>query len=190
VIEKLSKVLAARAVSHIHNPDLVVSAVLVPIFLKDGEYNLLFIQRTDRVREHKRQISFPGGAYEESDKSLLITALREAQEEVGISPKDVTVLGELDDMPTAATNYLISPWVGLIPYPYQFELDKWETEELLEVPISTLLDSKNCFSEGSMIVNEREMVSYFYRYQNRLIWGATARIMKQLLEIIVSLQEY
>ena len=78
MIEKLSKVLAARAVSHIHNPALVVSAVLVPVFLKQGEYYLLFIQRTDRVREHKRQISFPGGAYEESDKSLLITALREA----------------------------------------------------------------------------------------------------------------
>ena len=70
-----------------------VSAVLVPIFLKAGQYHLLFIQRTERVREHKGQISFPGGAYEKADGLLLNTALREAEEEIGLAPGDVEVLG-------------------------------------------------------------------------------------------------
>jgi hypothetical protein len=106
-----------------------------------------------------------------------------------MTPSAVTVLGELDDMPTVATHYVISPFVGLIPYPYQFKLDEWETEELIEIPIAALLD-KGCFSEGSMIVGEREMVSCFFRYGNKLIWGATARILKQFLGVIANLQAY
>ncbi|MDD5288199.1 MAG: CoA pyrophosphatase [Dehalococcoidales bacterium] len=181
--------LAERQVLRITNSKLTVAAVLVPIYLKDGEYHILFIQRTERVRDHKGQISFPGGAYEEEDKVLRNTALREAEEEIGLTPTDVTVLGELDDMPTTATHYVISPFVGLIPYPYRFKLDEWETEELIEVPVAALLD-KYCFSEGSMIVGEREMVSYFFRYGDKIIWGATARILKQFLEIIASLKVY
>ena len=106
----------------------------MPVFLKKGQYHLLFIQRTERVKYLKGQISFPGGAYEKNDGLILNTALREAEEEIGLIPKDVQILGELDDVLTATSNYIISPFVGLIPYPYDFRPDKWETEELLEVP--------------------------------------------------------
>jgi len=96
------------------------------------------------------------------------------------------VLGELDDMLTVATSYIISPFVGLIPYPYPFKLDHFETEELIEVPIATLLD-KNCFSESKSISNGQEIEVYFYKYENKVIWGATARILKQFLGIVASL---
>jgi 8-oxo-dGTP pyrophosphatase MutT (NUDIX family) len=164
-----------------------VSAVLVPVFFKEGQYHLLFIQRTERVKDHKGQISFPGGAYEKADRFLLNTALREAREEIGLALKDVEVLGELDDTPTATSNYIISPFVGVIPYPYNFNLDKWETEELIEVPITALLQ-KGCFSEGITQQNGEEINTFFFKYGNRIIWGATAKILKQFLEIFGGLR--
>jgi len=185
VIEKLRSVLAKRPVSRIHDSKPRLSAVLVPLFLKDGQYHLLFIQRTERVREHKGQISFPGGAYEKTDKTLLNTALREAQEEIGLAPGDVEMLGELDDMLTVSTNYLISPFVGLIPFPYNFELDKWETEELIEAPVAALQE-KGCLSEEIEITDGKKVISYSFKYGDRVIWGATARILQQFLEIVTS----
>ena len=186
VIEHLRNVLNSRRILHINDSRMKVSAVLLPVFFKNGQYHLLFIQRTERVKNHKGQISFPGGAYEKADGLLLNTALREAQEEIGLAPKDVEVLGELDDTLTATSNYIISPFVGVIPYPYNFLLDKWETEELIEVPISALLE-KGCFSEGITQQNGKEINTYFFRYGDRNIWGATARILKQFLEIINNL---
>ena len=182
MIERLKDALSKRQVLHIDDAGMKVSAVLVPIFLKAGEYHLLFIQRTERVKNHKGQISFPGGAYEQADNHLLKTALREAEEEIGLAPKDVRILGELDDTPTATSNYIISPFVGLIPYPYNFKPDKWETEELIEAPIRSLSDKK-CYSEGVTIQNGREIDTCFYQYGDRKIWGATAKILKQFLEI-------
>jgi 8-oxo-dGTP pyrophosphatase MutT (NUDIX family) len=186
VIEKLREVMAKRQISRLNDPRMTASAVLVPIFKKNGQYHLLFMQRTERVKDHKGQISFPGGAYEKEDNELLNTALREAEEEIGLAPHDVEVLGELDDMLTVATSYIISPFVGLIPYPYPFKLDHFETEELIEVPIATLLN-KNCFSESKSISNGQEIELYFYKYENKVIWGATARILKQFLGIVASL---
>ena len=182
MIEKLREALAERQILRINDSNIKVSAVLVPIFLKAGQYHLLFIQRTERVKEHKGQISFPGGAYEKADGLLLNTALREAKEEIGLAPDDVEVLGELDDVLTATTNYVISPFVGLIPYPYKFKLDEWETEELIRIPIANL-SAKGCFSEDTIIIDGREILTYF-RYSDKIIWGATAKILKQFLEIV------
>jgi 8-oxo-dGTP pyrophosphatase MutT (NUDIX family) len=182
VIEQLRTVLAEREILRIHNPALKVSAVLVPVFLKNGRYHLLFMQRTERVEHHKGQISFPGGSYKKTDASLLQTALREAQEETGVAPADVNFLGELDDVLTATSNYVISPFVGLVPYPYAFQPDKWETEELLEIPIDTLL-AKGCFREMLTIQAGQELDTLFYDFGDKTIWGATARILKQFLDI-------
>ena len=182
VIERLRNALNARQILRINNEKMKVSAVLVPVFLKKGQYHLLFIKRAERVKDHKGQISFPGGAYEKADGFLLNTALRETREEIGVTPEDVEVLGELDDTPTTTSNYIISPFVGVIPYPYNFKLDNWETEELIEVPITALLD-KNCFSESITVQNGEEINTHFFKYDNRSIWGATARILKQFLEI-------
>jgi 8-oxo-dGTP pyrophosphatase MutT (NUDIX family) len=183
VIEKLRKALSKNTPLRISDTKVKVSAVLVPVFLKDGHYHLLFIQRTERVKEHKGQISFPGGAYEKADGLLLNTALREAEEEIGLAPGDVKVIGELDDTVTATSNYVISPFVGLIPYPYDFKLDKWETEELIEIPITFLLNKEN-YSEGITLQNGQEIETHFYKYGNKVIWGATSKILRQFLEIV------
>ena len=189
MIEQLKQELTRRQKVRIRDEYRTLSAVLVPLFVKDGKYHLLFIQRTDRVRDHKGQISFPGGAYEKEDKDLLTTALREAEEEIGLKRNCVRILGQLDDMATSGTRYIISPFVGLIPYPYDFEVDHFETEEILEIPLAEFLDKNTC-EEGSAMIEGKSVASYFYHCQGgKTVWGATARIVKQFAEIINNLQE-
>ena len=186
--QKLKKALYRRQKLSISDPQRVPSAVLIPIYRKQGQPYILFIQRTDRVRDHKGQISFPGGAYEEGDENLLQTALREATEEVGLMAEDVEVLGELDDYRTIGSNYVISPFVAKIPWPYQFKVDEWETEGIIEVPISALLDESNV-RQGKDILDGKEIDQYYYHYQDNVIWGATARILEQLLGILVDIRK-
>ena len=138
------------------------------------------------VRDHKGQISFPGGAFDEEDRTLLGTALRESAEEIGLAPRDVEILGELDDTATVTSGYIITPFVGLIPWPYKFRANEEEIEELIEVPISALLNSNNQCHEPE-VINGEAVTSYSYHYQGRVIWGATARILHQFLDIFTKL---
>jgi 8-oxo-dGTP pyrophosphatase MutT (NUDIX family) len=186
--KKLRQALSERQKLHISDPRRTSSAVLIPIYKKQGEYHILFIQRTDRVKDHKGQISFPGGAYEEGDDNLLQTALREATEEVGLAAEDVEVIGQLDDFRTIGSGYIISPFVGRMPWPYQLKVDEWETEEVIEVPISALLDDSNV-SQDKDILEGEEIVQYYYHYQDKVIWGATARILNQFLGILADIIE-
>jgi 8-oxo-dGTP pyrophosphatase MutT (NUDIX family) len=186
--KKLRQALSQRQKIHISDPRRTPSAVLIPLYKKQGEYYILFIQRTNRVRDHKGQISFPGGAYEEGDDNLLQTALREADEEVGLAAGDVEVLGELDDYRTIGSSYVISPFVGRMPWPYQLKVDEWETEEVIEVPLSALLD-KNNVRQDKDILEGKEIVQYYYHYQDKVIWGATARILNHLLDILADIIE-
>jgi len=181
--QKLKKFLSLRQKRYITEAHLKPSAVLVPVFSTKGQCYILLTKRTDKVKEHKGQISFPGGAYEEEDKTLLNTALRESAEEIGLKPGDVEILGELDDTPSLGSDYVISPFVALIPWPYKFELNKDETAEIIEVPVSALLDNKRT-CQDTEIHNGKTLNTYFYRYQGNIIWGATARILHQFLEII------
>jgi len=180
--QRLKQALSRRQKQRITDAGLVPSAVLVPIYCRQEQYCVLFTQRTERVKEHKGQISFPGGARQEGDKTLLDTALRESAEEIGLAPGEVEVLGELDDALTATSNYVVSPFVGLIPWPYQFKVDGWETEEIIEVPILALME-KSSRRQETEVIRGREITSYFYHYQGKIIWGATARILHQFLEI-------
>lgn len=181
--QRLRQALSCRQKQHIVEPGWVPSAVLVPIYYKGGQYYLLFIKRTEKVKEHKGQISFPGGAYGEGDGTLLNTALRESDEEVGLAPGEVEVLGVLDDIVTKTSGYIISPFVALIPWPYQFKINREEVEEIIEVPISVLQD-KSCVHQETEIIEGEAVTSYFYHYQGRVIWGATARILNQFLDIL------
>ncbi|HEY90820.1 MAG TPA: CoA pyrophosphatase [Dehalococcoidia bacterium] len=185
--ERLKEALSGRKKLHIRDAGRKSSAVLLPLYIKDGEYHLLFIQRTNRVRDHKGQISFPGGAYEEGDNTFQKTALRETSEEVGVDEKDVEVLGELDDIITIGSSYIISPFVGTIPWPYDIRVDRWETEEIIEVPLAALLDSANVREETD-ILDSRIVPAYFYHYEGKVIWGATARILHQFLGIVDSIR--
>ena len=144
----------------------------------------MFIKRTETVRVHKGEISFPGGTYEYEDGTLVNTALRESAEEIGLSPGDVEILGELDDEPTIITNYNISPFVAFIPWPYKFQLSSEETEEIINIPVQALLD-KTSRRKGIRTVDGKTIITHDYHYQERVIWGATARILNKFLSILV-----
>jgi 8-oxo-dGTP pyrophosphatase MutT (NUDIX family) len=111
-----------RVISH---PPFSHAAVLVPLYKKGEDCHLLFTKRTDRVKYHKGEISFPGGVFDEGDFELEKTALREAFEEVGLKEKDVQIIGVLDDIVTT-TEFIVTPYVGIFPYPYPFQLSKVE----------------------------------------------------------------
>jgi len=180
VRQQLKQALSQRRKQAITDPSRIPAAVLVPIYEKEGEYYILFIKRSEWVEKHKGEISFPGGVHEASDKSLLDTALRECAEEIGLAPEAVEILGELDDELSVKTNYVISPFVALIPWPYQFKVDGRETEEIIEAPLSALWNR----GHSHQVIRDGERVTtYCYHYQGRVIWGATARILNKFLDI-------
>jgi 8-oxo-dGTP pyrophosphatase MutT (NUDIX family) len=161
---------------------LVRAAVLVPI-IDRGQPALLFAKRTERVGHHKGQISFPGGVVRPEDPSLLDAALRECDEEIGLAPHAVETLGTLDDTETVATQFVITPFVGLIREPPAWRPDGEEIEKVIEVPLAALLQ------DGSFRVETWERAGgtravYFFDYQGETIWGATARILKHYLELV------
>ena len=168
-----------------NDPAYARAAVIVPLFNKDRSFYILFTKRTDLVKHHKGQISFPGGVFDNEDGDLRRTALREAFEEIGLKEDDVQIIGILDDIVTV-TGFIVTPFVGVFSYPYRFQLSQREIEELIEVPLSFLLDPA-CFSESEMVGEDRRRVVYNYQYREHAIWGATALILKQLLEFISTL---
>ena len=176
MIEKLRQVLANWNKKCITDSNLISSAVILPIFIKNGDYHVLFVKRTETVRDHKGQISFPGGHYEIQDRTLLNTALRECMEEIGVPQNNVDVLGELDECATLQTGYVISTFVGLIPYPFDFKIDRREISRTIEAPVSALLSEKDC---SRACGNSRSV----FHYDGEIIWGATAIILSQFLEI-------
>ena len=180
--QRLKQALSQRRKRHIVDASLVPSAILLPIYCKQGQYYLLFTKRTEWVKEHKGQISFPGGVYQEGDRTLIDTALRECAEEIGLVADKVEVLGELDDTATETSRYVISPFVALIPWPYHFTMNREEIEELIEIPMSALLDN-GCWRHETEIADGEVVTRYIYHYQERVIWGATAKILGQFLDI-------
>lgn len=181
--ERIKKNLQGREKKSIPEPGLVSSAVLIPVYEKAGEYYILFTRRTEKVPHHKGQISFPGGRKDEGDNNLLATALRESFEEIGLRPEAVEILGELDDECTIFTNFVVSPFVGIIPCPYDFEINQGEVEELIEAPLAALAD-KTTLLEKIVTDSGRIVKACSYHYKDQVIWGATARILKQFLDLI------
>ena len=180
--QRLRQALSLRKKRRIIDASQVSAAVLLPIYWKQGQYYLLFTKRTEKVKEHKGQISFPGGGYQQEDGTLVATALRECAEEIGLAASKVEILGELDDVATLTSSYIVSPFVALIPWPYSLKVDRWEIEEIIEVPILALL-GKDSLRRGTEIIDGETVTSYFYYYRGRVIWGATARILNQFLNI-------
>jgi 8-oxo-dGTP pyrophosphatase MutT (NUDIX family) len=159
------------------------AAVLLPLHEQSGEPYVLFTQRTETVETHKGQISFPGGAVDPDDADAQSTALRETQEEMGIPPQQVEVLGVLDDLPTTVSGFVVAPVVGIIPYPYPFRINAAEIAEVLTVPLRVFRDPSHLRVER----REREgrkMDVYFYRYDKHEIWGVTAHIMKRFVDAV------
>jgi 8-oxo-dGTP pyrophosphatase MutT (NUDIX family) len=160
------------------------AAVLLPLFKNATDYHLVFTKRTHTLKHHKGQVSFPGGSFEPADGDLLTTALRESYEEVGIQPDHVSILGRLDDLATFSTNFTISPFVGLIPYPYPFRPNPVEVAMVFDVPVSVLADP----AVGRSYVRARDdgatIEDYEFSINGQVIWGATARIVRHLLSVM------
>ncbi len=184
--EIIREVLGSRSPRRIpdEKSSYIHAAVLFPIFSANGEYRVLFTQRTHKVENHKGQISFPGGGVEEKDGSFQDTALREAQEEIGLLNKDVEILGQLDDTTTVVSNFVVHPFVGLIPYPYDFKINPLEVKRIIEVPFRIFLSDNPKYRRGTA---EFEGVVYptpAYVYSGDVIWGATARIIGDFVNIL------
>lgn len=184
-LELLRDVLCNRSVDTIDDPKLRASAVLLLLYPKNGEYCILFNKRTEEVEFNKGDICFPGGSRDPEDDSLTDTAIRETHEEMGILPQDITLLGSLDQT-TTRVGFVIQPFVGTIPYPYDFHPSPIEVAEVLEAPISTFFDARNIHEEA-LLQRDGDLVrARSYGYSNHLIYGATARILSQFLEILES----
>jgi 8-oxo-dGTP pyrophosphatase MutT (NUDIX family) len=183
-IDEMRTTLSSRQRRVIEHPPFPHAAVLLPLFQKNGDCHLLFTKRSEEVKHHKGEISFPGGAVDEEDKELIHTALREAREEIGLRESDVQIIGVLDDIVTI-TKFIVTPVIGLFPHPYPFKVSEVEIAELIEVPLSSLLD-ENSFSEREIFRGGQNEIVYSYQYGKHIIWGATARILKQFLDLITS----
>jgi 8-oxo-dGTP pyrophosphatase MutT (NUDIX family) len=159
------------------------SSVLVPLFERDGRPWVLLTKRTERLAHHAGQISFPGGKRDASDVSASATALREAQEEVGLPASAIEIVGELDDCPTFVSNFVITPVVGVIPDRYPFVASEAEISVLIEAPLAAFL------APGAVRTEQADRggflyTLYFYTVEGHVVWGATARILTQLFGLI------
>lgn len=184
MLEKIRERVSAYTPTPIPDNGLPRAAVLIPLYTKNGLLHVLLTRRTELVEHHKGQISFPGGALDEGDPGLDACALRETHEEIGVDPQDVTLFGPLDDMVTVS-NFVVTPYVGALTRaaPYPFRPNAHEVAEILEVPVPHLLDDRNVIAEVRRIQG-RDVLVHSFRFGDHIIWGATARMLKQFLDLI------
>jgi 8-oxo-dGTP pyrophosphatase MutT (NUDIX family) len=180
--EHVKRVLASRIRRVLDDPGLACSAVLIPLLFKEGEWHVLVTQRTQMVERHKGQISFPGGACDPGDADLLATALRETYEEIGVPPESVEVLGVLDDFPSV-TDFVVTPYVGVIPPSFPYRPNDGEVEVVVEVPFSFLRNLSHLRVEQLEYRGNVHDV-FFWDYGPYTIWGLTARMLKSFFDLV------
>jgi 8-oxo-dGTP pyrophosphatase MutT (NUDIX family) len=181
MINALRRKISMYQPSSIDGDESVRAAVLIPVFQKDTQTHILLTKRTNTVKYHKDEISFPGGVYEEDDGNALTTAIRESAEEIGMRPEDVEIVGQLDDMHTF-TGFVITPYVGFIPFPYDFTLNSDEVSYLIYLPLSHLLTHEQTMESVDFKGGTAQAPAIYY--EGERIWGATCRILFQLRSII------
>jgi len=159
------------------------AAVLVPAFESAGEAHLLLTLRPRSLPEHGGQISFPGGAWQEGDSSLLETALRETREELEIDTNRVEVVGSLGPVYIGVTHYLVTPFVAVLPDPPHCRPDPAEVEVIIELPVRSLMDPR-CVRRESWNLRGRDVIVPFYPWGPHKIWGATARMLAMLVRAL------
>lgn len=164
---------------------LTCAAVLIPLAWRGEEWHLVFTRRADTVEHHKGQVSFPGGACNEDETSPEATALREAEEEIGLSPADVRLLGRLNDVVTI-TRYRVTPVVGVIPWPYSFQLAPREVARVFTIPLLWVADQRNWYQQSLTFNNApRPFPAVIYhKYDGEVLWGASARMVLNFLSVL------
>ncbi|MFC1885662.1 NUDIX hydrolase [Thermodesulfobacteriota bacterium] len=185
--ETIRGILANRSLKHLQNGyhNYAPAAVLIPVFKKNGEYYVLFTKRAPRVKYHRGHVCFPGGVVDKNDSGFKDTALREANEEIGLLKQDVDILGQVDDSLTFSPPFIIHPFVGLIPHPYPFRINSKEVEKIFAVPLNFFVSHEG---GAGLDATEYEPGFYFpeYRYSGELIWGTTASITANFVGILQS----
>ncbi len=159
--------------------DLIPAGVLMLLFERDGELSVVLTERTHEVEHHKGQISFPGGVMDVTDATIIETALRETEEEVGLSRTSIEVMGLLNDFSTPS-GFRITPVVAFLPFVPSFSINKAEVTEVFDVPLSFFLDVRN--ERRKRLERSGTMIDvYFYHYGKYEIWGATATMIRLFL---------
>lgn len=161
--------------------NLIEAAVLIPIVERNDGLKVILTKRSNNLKQHPGQISFPGGKSEKTDKSLVATALRETKEEIGINDKNVEILGQLSQHVTI-TGFKITPFIGRIRMGFSTEIQTSEVSEIFEVPLSYLSNPRN-FRVESVKWKGKKRFFYSIPYGPYYIWGATARILKNLADL-------
>jgi len=162
------------------------AAVLIPFLLQNSEWRLLFIRRAENEGDrHSGQVAFAGGKRDASDENLEMTALREAEEEIGLTPDQVNILGRLNHHHTIS-EFQVTPYVGVSPWPYTLLLDEVEVARAFTMPLSWLADKSNYRTEIRQHPDLKRPwpIIYYDRYDGELLWGATARMTLSLIEVL------
>lgn len=184
--ERLSQILN-------HNTDIAIpgagvaesaAAVLIMLVMVQGNWNIVYTHRTTGVRTHQGEVSFPGGAFEVEDESMVYTALRETYEEIGVKSECIRIIGGLDPIRTIS-NFMVYPYVGIMECAPEFVINPEEVERLFMIPINWLENPENFFEQDHLVENQfiRKVIHY-RNYDGEHLWGLTARITQQLLELI------
>lgn len=176
--------LAADEAVTLDVPGRTDAAVLVPIYVRRGQLHLVFTKRRDDMRRHPGEISFPGGRREEHERDLWTTALREAEEEIGLPASAVAIIGALQPTPTIATGYAVYPFVGLIEATRDWVPSAGEVAEVLELPLTALVEG---YGRRRLLRRGLPIRTDTYVVGDDLIWGATARILADLIDRLAAL---
>jgi 8-oxo-dGTP pyrophosphatase MutT (NUDIX family) len=176
----LQKTLAARHRVTLEWPGFRKAAVLVPLLKTETGYELLFTVRSSQLSSHAGEISFPGGRVDEGE-SLDDAARREAFEEIGVTVTSEAILGYLDDVPSPA-KYVVTPVVAVLEKPLDLTLSQAEVEEVFTADLETLGGLEPRLEER--ILQGHRRLIHFYTYQERVIWGLTGNVLKNLLDVI------
>jgi 8-oxo-dGTP pyrophosphatase MutT (NUDIX family) len=161
---------------------LIPAAVLIPLVHRGDALSILLTQRTEHLKDHPGQISFPGGRVEPADDGPVATALREVHEETGIAPEQVRVIGYLEPL-AVVTGFAVTPVVGFVSPDFELRLDEYEVAEAFEVPLPFLLDESNLVRSSRKVRGIHARL-YEFNFEERRIWGATAEMLRRFVRLI------
>lgn len=156
------------------------AAVLVPMFWQDNEIHLLLTKRSEKLKHHSGQVSFPGGGFDAKDITIRQAAIRETHEEIGITSDFIEVVGYLDDIKTIS-NFYVTPFVAILKDGFSIKMNEDEVSEVFSVPLSFFMDENNCKNQ-SAYYQGKSVHYYVYQHENYTIWGVTAEIIVKLTQ--------